>query len=79
MPGYTVKECIACGDRHITDMTAALPHNYEATVIPATCEAGGKTIHRCEGCGSAFVTDATEALGHTWDKGTLVTNATWTA
>lgn len=78
MPGYTVKECIACGDRHITDMTAALPHNYEATVIPATCEAGGKTIHRCEGCGSAFVTDATEALGHTWDKGTLVTNATCT-
>lgn len=78
MPGYTVKECIACGDRHITDMTAPLPHNYEATVIPATCEAGGKTIHRCEGCGSAFVTDATEALGHTWDKGTLVTNATCT-
>lgn len=78
MPGYTVKECIACGDRHITDMTAALPHKYEATVIPATCEAGGKTIHRCEGCGSAFVTDATEALGHTWDKGTLVTNATCT-
>ena len=78
MPGYTVKECIACGDRHITDMTTALPHNYEATVIPATCEAGGKTIHRCEGCGSAFVTDATEALGHTWDKGTLVTNATCT-
>lgn len=78
MPGYTVKECIACGDRHITNMTAALPHNYEATVIPATCEAGGKTIHRCEGCGSAFVTDATEALGHTWDKGTLVTNATCT-
>ena len=78
MPGYTVKECIACGDRHITDMTAALPHNYEATVISATCEAGGKTIHRCEGCGSAFVTDATEALGHTWDKGTLVTNATCT-
>lgn len=79
MPGYTVKECIACGDRHITDMTAALPHNYEATVIPATCEAGGKTIHRCEGCGSAFVTDAMEALGHTWDKGTLVTNATCTS
>ena len=78
MPGYTVKECIACGDRHITDMTAALPHNYEATVISATCEAGGKSIHRCEGCGSAFVTDATEALGHTWDKGTLVTNATCT-
>ena len=51
-PGYTVKECSVCGDRHITDVTAALPHGYEAHTIPASCETGGKTIHRCDGCGS---------------------------
>lgn len=77
-PGYTVRECSACGDRHIEDITAALPHNYESHVISATCENGGKTIHRCDGCGSSFVTDYTDALGHSWDKGTLVTNATCT-
>ena len=77
-PGYTVRECSACGDRHIEDITAALPHNYESHVIAATCENGGKTIHRCDGCGSSCVTDYTDALGHSWDKGPLVTNATCT-
>ena len=77
-PGYTVRECSVCGDRHIEDITVALPHNYESHVIAATCENGGKTIHRCDGCGSSFVTDYTDALGHSWDKGTLVTNATCT-
>ena len=77
-PGYTVRECSVCGDRHIEDITSAIPHDYKAHVIEATCEAGGKTIHRCDGCGSSFVTDYTEALGHSWDKGTLVTNATCT-
>lgn len=77
-PGYTVRECSICGERHIEDITATLAHKYEDHVIPATCEYGGKTIHRCDGCGSAFVTDYTEPLGHSWDKGTLVTNATCT-
>ena len=77
-PGYTVRGCSVCGDRHIEDITSVLPHDYESHVISATCENGGKTIHRCDGCGSSFVTDYTEALGHSWDKGTLVTNATCT-
>ena len=77
-PGYTVRECSVCGDRHIEDITSVLPHNYESHVIAATCEGGGKTIHRCDGCGSSFVTDYTDALGHSWDEGTLVTNATCT-
>ena len=75
-PGYTVRECSVCGDRHIEDITSALPHKYEAHVIAATCENGGKTIHRCDGCGSSFVTDYTNALGHSWDDGSVVTNAT---
>ena len=77
-PGYTVRECSVCGERHIEDITAALSHDYKSHVIEATCEAGGKTIHRCDSCGSSFVTDYTDALGHSWDKGTLVTNATCT-
>ena len=77
-PGYTVRECSVCGDRHIEDITPTIPHDYKAHVIEATCDAEGKTIHRCDGCGSSFVTDYTSPLGHSWDKGTLVTNATCT-
>ena len=62
-PGYTLRECTVCGERHIEDITAALPHNYVSKVTPATCEGGGRTLHICEGCGSSFITDyTTEAL-----------------
>ena len=77
-PGYTLRECAVCRERHIEDITAALPHNYVAKVTPATCEGGGKTVHICEGCGSSFVTDYTEPLGHSWDEGTEVTGSTCT-
>lgn len=77
-PGYTLRECAVCGERHIEDITAALPHNYIAKVTPATCEGGGKTAHICEGCGSSFVTDYTDPLGHSWDEGTEVTGSTCT-
>uniref|UniRef100_UPI004028EDC7 S-layer homology domain-containing protein n=1 Tax=Gemmiger formicilis TaxID=745368 RepID=UPI004028EDC7 len=77
-PGYTLRECAVCGERHITDITAALPHNYVAKTTPSTCEGGGKTIHICEGCGSSFVTDYTDPLGHSWDEGTEVTGSTCT-
>ena len=77
-PGYTLRECSICGERHIEDITAALPHNYVAKVTPATCEGGGKTVHLCEGCGSSFVTDYTDPLGHSWDEGTEITGSTCT-
>ena len=77
-PGYTVRECEVCGDRHIEDITSALAHNYQAHTTPATCETGGHTLHLCHGCGSSFITDYTSPLGHSWDNGTLITNATCT-
>ena len=77
-PGYTLRECAVCRERHITDITASLPHNYVAKTTPSTCEGGGKTIHICEGCGSSFVTDYTDPLGHSWDEGTEVTGSTCT-
>ena len=41
-PGYTLNECVVCGDRHITDLTPALSHDYAAKTIPADCETGGQ-------------------------------------
>ena len=78
MPGHTVRECAVCGDRHITNITAALPHKYQAQTIPAGCESGGRTVHCCAGCGSSFVTDYTAPLGHSWDEGHSVTVSTCT-
>lgn len=77
-PGYTVRECEVCGNRHIEDITSALAHNYQAHTTPATCESGGHTLHLCHGCGSSFITDYTSPLGHSWDEGTLITDATCT-
>ena len=77
-PGYTIRECTVCGERHIEDITEALPHNYVAKVTPASCEGGGRTLHICEGCGSSFITDYTDPLGHSWDEGKEITGATCT-
>ena len=77
-PGYTLRECTVCGERHIEDITSALPHNYVSKVTPATCEGGGRTLHICEGCGSSFITDYTDPLGHSWDEGKEITGATCT-
>ena len=75
-PGYTVKECSVCGDRHITDMTEALPHNYAPHIVAATCTTGGQTTYICAGCGSSFVSDHTNALGHAWDEGVYLIEPT---
>ena len=77
-PGYTLRECTVCGERHIEDITAALPHNYVSKTTPATCEGGGRTLHICEGCGSSFITDYTDPLGHSWDEGKEITDSTCT-
>ncbi len=71
-----MKECFVCGDRHVTDLTDALPHSYEARVTEPGCETGGSTLHICKGCGSSFITDHTEPLGHAWDEGKEITSPT---
>ena len=77
-PGYTVRECSVCGERHIENITPVLAHDYVSTVTPVGCESGGHTTHICYGCGSSFVTDYTDPLGHSWDEGTLIADATCT-
>ena len=75
-PGYTVKECSVCGDRHITAMTNALPHDYAAHTVLPTCTTGGQTTYICEGCGSTFIGDHTEPLGHAWNEGEYIVEPT---
>lgn len=75
-PGYTVKECAVCGDRHVTDVTAANGHSYVSRVTPPTCTTGGHTLHFCTVCGDSYIDNYTEATGHSWGEGTVIKDAT---
>lgn len=63
-PGYTVKECSVCGDRHITHITNALGHDYASKVTEPTCTKMGYTTYTCTRCGDSYHSDYTEAIGH---------------
>lgn len=77
-PGYQVKECSACGERHITDVTSALPHDYEASTVAPTCDTGGQTCYHCADCGSSYAANYSDPLGHDWDIGTVIARASCT-
>ena len=77
-PGYTVRECGICGDRHIEDITAPAGHRYVSYVTAPTCTTGGHTHHICSVCGDGYIDSYTEATGHRWDDGTVIRDATCT-
>ena len=51
-------------------------HNFERTVVPATCVTGGYTLDVCTRCGHRETSNETEALGHVWDVKTLESTCT---
>lgn len=80
-PGYTVKECSVCGDRHITDMTEAQlctvcgavlanakGHSFEETIMAQTCIEISYTEVSCKDCGLSYKTEYSKALGHNYNK-----------
>ncbi|MBR4132480.1 MAG: S-layer homology domain-containing protein [Oscillospiraceae bacterium] len=48
---------------------APCAHEYETTVIPATCTRDGYTIYICPKCGEKFTADEVPALGHDFVEG----------
>ncbi len=71
--GYAVFETNHFSYYTVTRMTPAQrceyygKHNYQTTVVPATCVTGGYTLEICTRCGKKNVTNETEALGHNWE------------
>lgn len=63
--GYTLYECVRCGDEYRDDETEALGHSYGEweTVVPAECESAGEEIRTCGHCGNVE-TRETKPLGH---------------
>ena len=66
--GYTLYECVRCGDEYRDDETEALGHSYGEweTVVPAECESAGEEIRTCGHCGNVE-TRKTEPLGHDYE------------
>mgnify|MGYP001771353865 CR=1 FL=1 len=66
--GYTLYECIWCGDGYRDDETEALGHGYGEweTVVPAGCESAGEEIRTCARCDDVE-TRKTEPLGHDYE------------
>ena len=66
--GYTLYECVRCGDGYRDDETEALGHSYGEweTVSPAECESGGEEIRTCGRCGNVEMRE-TEPLGHDYE------------
>ncbi len=66
--GYTLYECIWCGDGYRDDETEALGHSYGEweTVSPAGCESAGEEIRTCGRCGNVEMRE-TEPLGHDYE------------
>jgi len=65
--GYTIWECVHCGDRFIADYVDRLPHNYEAVITAPTCLEMGFTTFTCADCGVERVGDFVSALGHNFE------------
>ena len=63
--GYTIFECIHCGDRFRDNFTDPLGHDFSTEIIAPTCTEFGYTIFTCVRCGETFNGDFVAALGHT--------------
>ena len=66
--GYTLYECVWCGDGYRDDETEALGHGYGEweTVASAGCESAGEEVRTCARCGNVE-TRETEPLGHEYE------------
>ena len=66
--GYTLYECVRCGDGYKDDETEALGHSYGEweTVASAGCESAGEEVRTCARCDDVE-TRKTEPLGHDYE------------
>ena len=74
-PGYTVRECQVCGERHIENITEANGHSFVSYITFPTCTTGGHTLHICSDCGDSFVDNYIPPMGHSMDDGRVLTPA----
>jgi len=65
--GYTLHECMVCGDSYMDSYVDALGHTYESEVVKApTCTEMGDTKYTCY-CGDTYIETDIPALGHKYE------------
>ncbi len=69
--GYTVYECVHCGDTYEADFVASLKHDYRAVYTSPTCTAQGFMTYTCADCGYSYTDGYTAATGHYYTKTTI--------
>ena len=65
MYGVMVKTCSECNEVLETKTIEATGHDYEVTVVPASCTEEGYTLHRCKNCEHSYKDDVQPVLSHT--------------
>ncbi len=58
-----LKECLLCGLQKM-ETVAGVGHDYEMSVVEATCKTAGYTQFVCKRCGNSYETDQTALLSH---------------
>ena len=56
--------CTACSAVKNSRVLPALGHDYQATVVPASCTTDGRTDHVCSRCGDSYTDSRIAAYGH---------------
>ena len=64
-PGKAMDICERCGNVKETVLPQT-EHEYNTSVIPATCTGPGYTLNECAVCGDRHITDITPALAHNY-------------
>lgn len=63
--GLRYTECTVCHIRLSTETISKTEHEFEKTVVEATCTNGGYTRYTCRNCGYSETEDLTFPKGHT--------------
>lgn len=66
--GYSIFECIECGDSHTGNFTDKAEHSYNAVVTAPTCTEHGFTTYSCKNCDDEYISDYTEKLPHDYTE-----------
>ena len=64
--GYSVYDCISCGNYYYDDYVAAKGHSYSKTIYEATCTEQGYTINVCRSCQDTYRSEYVAPLGHNY-------------
>ena len=77
---YGIKErvCTKCNEVVETEVIAATGHDYELTVVVATCTEDGYTLNKCKNCEHSYKDNVQPALKHVAGEWVTLDEATCT-